>query len=553
MGKLNVTVLRYLTKEDFRVLTAIEMGMKNHELLPGALCASIANIRGGGVHKLLRELCKHKLVTYERGKKYDGYRLTNQGYDYLALKTLTLRGSVSSFGNQIGVGKESNIYTVADEEGNPLCLKLHRLGRVCFRNVKEKRDYHGKKHRCSWLYLSRISATREYAYMTALYERGFPVPKPIDFNRHCVVMELVDGYPMTNITEVENVEQLYDDLMNLIVRLGNCGVIHGDFNEFNIMITEDQKPILIDFPQMVSTSHPNAQMYFDRDVQGVREIFRKRFGYESEDYPKFEDLEREDNLDNEVKCSGYGFTQEMEDDLLEEYGVLKKGEEDFDSDGEFNSGSDTENFDSDQENDSKPEFTDAEVKEFQQKIEEEVTKLEKPAKKSTGVMKYIEEMSKQLEQNVQFEKPIAPEEENDIFEDTLDVPELVTEPNPPTKVISDNKTAENDDDDAHSMSSNDLETPEQDDELANLDPNSREYRFKMVRKLLDDAKSMRSYSTSASTIAPSVVTDRVKRGLTEREKRENRRKCVPKGEASAVRRMRKDNAGVVREYAGWDF
>ena len=36
-----------------------------------------------------------------------GYRLTNSGYDYLALKTLTTRGSVQSVGNQIGVGKES--------------------------------------------------------------------------------------------------------------------------------------------------------------------------------------------------------------------------------------------------------------------------------------------------------------------------------------------------------------------------------------------------------------------------------------------------------------
>lgn len=49
--------------------------------------------------------------------------------------------------------------------------------------------------------------------------------------------------------------------MNLIVSLGNAGVIHGDFNEFNIMVTDDAKPILIDFPQMVSTSHVNAQMY----------------------------------------------------------------------------------------------------------------------------------------------------------------------------------------------------------------------------------------------------------------------------------------------------
>lgn len=513
--------------------------MKNHELLPGALAASIANIRGGGTHKLLRELCKHKLLTYERGKKYDGYRLTNQGYDYLALKTLTLRGSVSSFGNQIGVGKESNIYTVADEEGKPLCLKLHRLGRVCFRNVKEKRDYHGGKHRCSWLYLSRISATREYAYMTALYERGFPVPKPIDFNRHCVIMELVDGYPMTNINEVENIEALYDDLMNLIMRLGNCGVIHGDFNEFNIMITDDQKPILIDFPQMVSTSHPNAQMYFDRDVQGVREIFRKKFGYESEDYPKFEDLERDDDLDNEVKCSGYGFTKEMEDDLLEEYGVINENASDFSSD--------EENFDADQEDDTRPEYTETELTEFRQKIDEEVTSFEKKKDKKTssGVLKYIEDMSKQLENN-QLEKPMAPEEENDIFEDSSDMPPILVE-------TTEKPSEQTEDDDARSMSSNDLETPEQDDTLANLDPNSREYRYKMVRKLLDDARSMRSYSTSASTIAPSVVTDRVKHGLSEREKRETRRKCVPKGEASAVRRMRKDNNHVVKEYAGWDF
>lgn len=47
----------------------IEMLMKNHELCPGALVASVASLKAGGVHKLLRELCKHKLVAYERGKK----------------------------------------------------------------------------------------------------------------------------------------------------------------------------------------------------------------------------------------------------------------------------------------------------------------------------------------------------------------------------------------------------------------------------------------------------------------------------------------------------
>lgn len=56
------------------------------------------------------------------------------------------------------------------------------------------------------------------------------------------------------------VETLYDELMNLIVQMGNLGVIHGDFNEFNIMVSSEGKPIVIDFPQMVSTNHVNAQM-----------------------------------------------------------------------------------------------------------------------------------------------------------------------------------------------------------------------------------------------------------------------------------------------------
>lgn len=74
-----------------------------------------------------------------------------------------------------------------------------------------------------------------------------------------VVILLISLCFRTQINEVEDVEQLYNDLMDLIVRLGNAGVIHGDFNEFNIMVSDDAKPILIDFPQMVSTSHINAK------------------------------------------------------------------------------------------------------------------------------------------------------------------------------------------------------------------------------------------------------------------------------------------------------
>ena len=34
--KLDVSLLRYITSEHFRVVTAVEMGMKNHEIVPQA-------------------------------------------------------------------------------------------------------------------------------------------------------------------------------------------------------------------------------------------------------------------------------------------------------------------------------------------------------------------------------------------------------------------------------------------------------------------------------------------------------------------------------------
>ncbi|NXV76750.1 RIOK2 kinase, partial [Atlantisia rogersi] len=290
----------------------VEMGMKNHEIVPASLIASIASLKHGGCNKILKELVKNKLLAYERTKTVQGYRLTNSGYDYLALKTLSSRQVINSVGNQMGVGKESDIYVVANEEEQQFALKLHRLGRTSFRSLKNKRDYHKHRHKMSWLYLSRLAAMKEFAYMKALHDRKFPVPKPVDYNRHAVVMELIDGYPLCQVRHVEDPASVYSELMDLIVKLANHGLIHGDFNEFNLILDNDDHITMIDFPQMVSTSHANAEWYFDRDVACIKEFFKKRFSYESELFPTFKDIRRECSLDREIAASGY--IKEMQED-----------------------------------------------------------------------------------------------------------------------------------------------------------------------------------------------------------------------------------------------
>jgi len=269
----------------------------------------------------------------------DGYRLTYGGLDYLALHTHLKRSTLYSTGNCIGVGKESDIYVCASPTGTQHILKIHRLGRISFRSIKTNRDYLKHRTSASWMYMSRLSALKEFSFMKALRENGFRVPEPVAQSRHTVVMELVDAFPLRQISSLPDPAGLYAELIAIIMRLASFGLIHGDFNEFNILIREDETvqkpknqndetskdetsnppptltPILIDFPQMLSIDHLNAEMYFDRDVNCIKRFFERRYNFVSnEPGPSFADARQlaaaggkkgAKRLDVEVEASGF--------------------------------------------------------------------------------------------------------------------------------------------------------------------------------------------------------------------------------------------------------
>ena len=66
--------------------------------------------------------------------------------------------------------------------------------------------------------------------MKILHARGFPVPEPVDWNRHAVLMEHIDAAPMRNISEMVHPKRVFQRLMELIIKLGEHGLVHGDFN-----------------------------------------------------------------------------------------------------------------------------------------------------------------------------------------------------------------------------------------------------------------------------------------------------------------------------------
>ncbi|NXK45770.1 RIOK2 kinase, partial [Chauna torquata] len=513
----------------------VEMGMKNHEIVPASLIASIASLKHGGCNKILRELVKHKLLAYERTKTVQGYRLTNAGYDYLALKTLSSRQVISSVGNQMGVGKESDIYIVANEDEQQFAMKLHRLGRTSFRNLKNKRDYHKHRHKMSWLYLSRLAAMKEFAYMKALYDREFPVPKPVDYNRHAVVMELLDGYPLCQVRQMEDPASVYSELMDLIVKLANHGLIHGDFNEFNLILDNDDHVTMIDFPQMISTSHPNAEWYFDRDVNCIKEFFKKRFNYESELFPAFQDIRRESSLDIEIAASGY--TKEMQED-----GELL-----------YPSGSDEDDYTT-------------EVSEFVEDAEGNISFLSKDKENSTDFLHEMDSESRTSE-DLMYHSEEAEATESSENSQRLSMSELssalekvegqpvlwkssegaesfatgFSEHKRITEDAAENQTVQGE---GSSDKDNEDECPDLVD-LSTLNKKWRPYRHEESMVHIAELRT-RTRSTSVSsvgscsTIPPELVKQKIKRQLTKQQKSALRQR-LQKGEANIYTKQRREN------------
>ena len=46
--------------------------------------------------------------------------------------------------------------------------KSTRLGRISFRAIKDKRDYLGNRKSASWMYMSRLAAQKEWAFMKVI-------------------------------------------------------------------------------------------------------------------------------------------------------------------------------------------------------------------------------------------------------------------------------------------------------------------------------------------------------------------------------------------------
>jgi RIO kinase 2 len=275
-------ILTKLDKEDLRILMAIEIGMKRSEYV------TVNNIKFYSRYKMeetlfrLKKVHKLDLIIRDASKHEIAYTLNSKAYDLLALHALVEKEIISQLGPPIGKGKESDVYSCMDDDENIYAAKFYRMGRTSFKSIKQLRDLIGDRSHLSWLYINRLAAKKEYEALENISKLKLNTPKPIDYNRHVIIMSYLRGKELVYFRSIKKPKKLFNNIIKQYRKIyKKANMIHGDLGEFNIILDERGNILIIDWLQWVPTDHPNATSLLERDIYNICNFFQKKYNISS--------------------------------------------------------------------------------------------------------------------------------------------------------------------------------------------------------------------------------------------------------------------------------
>lgn len=208
----------------------------------------------------------------------------------MMLGKLLTRNIISSMDFIIGKGKEADIYLAEHGtkiEKEKVVVKIFRLETSSFSN---RMDYMVGDPRFSGIRNSMMQVVnawckKEYGNLKVAEEAGVHAPIPYSFIGNVLAMEFIgEGgrqAPLLKDAGARDPKKALKSILDDIGKLYECGLVHGDVSEYNILMKGDV-PYLIDFGQAVGTGHPKAMDFLRRDVANIANFFRKKYGMESD-------------------------------------------------------------------------------------------------------------------------------------------------------------------------------------------------------------------------------------------------------------------------------
>jgi RIO kinase 2 len=266
-------VVKNLEPEDYKLLKVLASGLKQHESLTRKEITTYSKIHENIVDFRINRLHDMKLI----GKNKGGFTLLMMGLDTVALKMLVDKDIIIAMGKPIGIGKESDVFEAITSRKQGRALKFFRIGRISFREVRRRRTFIGKEDIHQWLLVNIDAAKKEYNALNRLRHSGIRIPVLYYRAMHCVVMNRIDGLRLVNIHELEDPKITLQNILHNIGTAYKYNMINSDLSEYNVLLDSKNNIWIIDWPQVVSRSHPNAADLIKRDVYNIVNFFNRRF------------------------------------------------------------------------------------------------------------------------------------------------------------------------------------------------------------------------------------------------------------------------------------
>ncbi|MGC2427444.1 MAG: RIO1 family regulatory kinase/ATPase [Nitrososphaeraceae archaeon] len=266
-------VVKSLEPDDYKLLKVLASGLKQHESLTRKEIMTYSKMHENIVDFRINRLHDMKLI----GKNKGGFTLLMMGLDTVALKMLVDKDIIIGMGKPIGIGKESDVFEAITSSEQERALKFFRIGRISFREVRRRRTFIGKEDIHHWLLVNIDAAKREYNALNLLRHTGIRIPVLYYRAMHCVVMNRIDGLRLVNIHELEDPKVTLQNILQDIRAAYKYNMINSDLSEYNVLLDSKNNIWIIDWPQVVLRSHPNAADLIKRDVYNIVNFFNRRF------------------------------------------------------------------------------------------------------------------------------------------------------------------------------------------------------------------------------------------------------------------------------------
>ena len=284
--------MRYIDEKDVALLRVVEGLRTAFEWVPYKSILEKLPYSERRIKRRLIDLERMGLIRVRYVSYYGqtSVMILEKGFDTLALWDFKKHGVISMIGDVVGEGKEAVIAQASSPSGETLAIKFHRYWAKEFQHIRRSLNYAAVKIRGEELNIDdsnvdipRAKAQVEMKVLTAAYQAGIKVPKPYGLNRHAIAMKMIlgkNGLPSPQLVKVklmnpkDALEQILIDMETLVKE---AGFIHGDLNEYNILVSEEGDLYYIDFPQSVPKSYSEAKKILSRDLKNITTYFRRKY------------------------------------------------------------------------------------------------------------------------------------------------------------------------------------------------------------------------------------------------------------------------------------